>query len=324
MFKIGEACAAVGGTDTHTLHWVSPWYFLQATSSSAETAFCFDGYYNVSAPGDCIIANVTKTAFDVNIRGYDADIYSSFISNVTTIMSNLTCYVEARMIISTPEDVSVALYDVQKSWFKNWFKFWWLCYSLKVQFRFGGFFPEAALHSTKTVKRAVVSMKEETKKETVFIMILLLSYFVKVVWLTVKIFFVARTQLNCFVITLFRWLMLLSLEKKKTHSHLTVIHRVKNTWTQADADTQVGQSTEVTSVLLAPDLFYLCCLALEWKAIYDLLICSQPSLPGVLYGRSTQMPVDEETCHSENCDSFAVIESSPLCQPVERCLGNGR
>lgn len=117
MFTIGEACAAVGRTDTHTPYTEYPldFFFLQASSSSAETAFCFDGYYNASVPGDCIIANVTNTVFDINVRSYNADIHSSFISNVTTIVSNLTCYVEARMIISTPEDVSVALYDVKKS-----------------------------------------------------------------------------------------------------------------------------------------------------------------------------------------------------------------
>lgn len=102
----------------HTPYTEYPlFFFLQASSSSAETAFCFDGYYNASVPGDCIIANVTDVAFDVNVRGYKADIHSSFISNVTTIVSNLTCYVEARMIISTPEVVSVALYDVQKRFF---------------------------------------------------------------------------------------------------------------------------------------------------------------------------------------------------------------
>lgn len=69
------------------------WHEQVTTSASAFTA-CFNGFYNDSAPGDCITGPPPTNMSSVSVHSPSSAAQSAVRQELPSIVSNLSCYVQ--------------------------------------------------------------------------------------------------------------------------------------------------------------------------------------------------------------------------------------
>lgn len=88
--------------------------FSQVTNSSSELAVCFDGFYNASAPGDCVHGLVSGGP-TLDVRTDDQEFFKNiFIQIFPNAGSTITFYVEVMSRFDFLHTVSIGFYDDQK------------------------------------------------------------------------------------------------------------------------------------------------------------------------------------------------------------------